>query len=459
MPFRPLTSSTSTHTQQHSKMVSSSWLRGKLVGSGSFGTVNVAVDKQTGTVFAVKSVYRNSTVSPQIESLENEIGILKFLNPSPYVVTYLADDLSCENSCQTSSYRNLHIEYLPGGTVADMATAKAYVDNDENVLRSHVFCLVSALKHIHSNGVVHCDIKGRNVLISKNPNHCKLADFGSAKRVEDTCHKDRVLPRGSPLWMAPEVIRGESQGPESDIWSLGCTIVEMVTGKPLWEDSGAATLARIGFSDEVPNLPTQLSDLGRDFLKNCLRRDPTRRWSSDRLLTHPFINSVTESSTPEFSPRCVLDWVNSEFEEDEIEIESEVEKFEVLAADRIGKLAGKSGANWGSDGWIEVREYSTSATVEGTSSVYSNFTRVNLEKDSNFGDSWISPNRRVPSVKVDMGLSENYYNIFHALLSVVSSCYFTIFTHLLSILNFNFIYFMILYSIHKHIIYQTFIII
>ncbi|KAK3206567.1 hypothetical protein Dsin_020613 [Dipteronia sinensis] len=376
-----------------------SWVRGKCIGKGSFGTVNVAVEKGNGAVFAVKSVDRNACVFAQIESLENEIRILRSLKTSPYVVKYLGDDDEeeeefCESS--TTSYRNLHLEYLPGGTVADMATSTTvYVDDDESVLRSHVYCIVSAIRQIHSNGVVHCDVKGRNVLVSQNPSFCKLADFGSAREVSsaDDDEKSVVVPRGSPLWMAPEVVRGEFQGPESDVWSLGCTVVEMITGKPAWEGSGADTLSRIGFSDELPKFPSRLSELGRDFLEKCLRRDPSRRWSCDQLLQHPFLlsasppSSVINTST-ESSPRCVLDWVNSDFEfEEEEDDDVHFERFEESAKIRIGKLAGSSGANWESDGWVAVRDYyyysnSTRIEVEetaGTSSVYSDSTRVKEE--------------------------------------------------------------------------------
>ncbi|KAK1586872.1 hypothetical protein Q3G72_007040 [Acer saccharum] len=376
-----------------------SWVRGKCIGKGSFGTVNVAVEKGNGTVFAVKSVDRNVCVSAQIESLDNEIRILRSLKTSPYVVKYLGDgdeEEECGESSTTSN-RNLHLEYLPGGTVADMATSTTVYVDDESVLRSHMYCIVSAIRHVHLNGVVHCDVKGRNLLVSQDPSFCKLADFGSARKVssadDDTCReKSFVVPRGSPLWMAPEVVRGEFQGPESDVWSLGCTFVEMVTGKPAWEGSGADTLSRIGFSDELPKFPSRLSELGRDFLEKCLRRDPSQRWSCDQLLQHPFLLSASPppsnviNASTESSPRCVLDWVNSDFEFEEEE-DIHFERFEESAKIRIGKLAGSSGANWESDGWVVVRDYyyySDSTRTEeeetaGTSSVYSDSTRVKEE--------------------------------------------------------------------------------
>ena len=338
-----------------------SWVRGKCVGKGSFGTVSLGVNISDGRVFAVKSVDQNSGKVSQLEALENEIRILRSLS-SPYVVGFLGDDVTYESP--TTSYRNLHMEYLPGGTVADLA--KRIADADDRIVRSHTWCLVSALRDLHSQGIVHCDVKGRNVLVGPNSSLAKLADFGSSVEVSgDTCNAP-ILPRGSPLWMAPEVIRRESQGPESDVWSLGCTVIEMITGKPAWEDRGVDTLSRIVFSDELPEFPTRLSELGRDFLEKCLRREPSKRWSCDQLLQHPFLlavsaNTVTVTDT---SPRCVLDWVNSEFEEDYEDDDDDDADEEFSAKERIGKLATSRGANWESDGWVVVRDLEVACDTE-----------------------------------------------------------------------------------------------
>ncbi|KAI8013829.1 Mitogen-activated protein kinase kinase kinase 17 [Camellia lanceoleosa] len=377
----------------------SNWVRGNCIGRGSYGTVNMAVDKSNGQVFAVKSVDRRSDFDTQLEALENEIRILRSLS-SPWLVEYLGDDTTLENN-GTTSFRNLHLEYLPGGTVADLAKHSGN-DVDENTVRSSTWCIVAALKYVHSKGIVHCDIKGKNVLAGPIPGVAKLADFGSAAEFDGAS----VSPlSGSPLWMAPEVLRREYQGPESDVWSLGCTVIEMVTGKPAWEDRGGHTLCRIGYSDELPEIPTQLSELGRDFVDKCLRRNRAERLSCDQLLNHPFISSsaplnlITHSS-----PRCVLDWVNSEFSEKDDEFDEEEEEEESSLAwelqtrcrQRIGKLESNSGAIWESDGWVMVRNLISDRAAEeeeeeeeeeegGSSSEYPN--SMTIEEEMEYSDS------------------------------------------------------------------------
>ncbi|KAF3582410.1 hypothetical protein DY000_02034771 [Brassica cretica] len=320
------------------------WIRGSYIGRGCFGTVSKAVSKIDGRVFAVKSVDLAACLPSQSESLDNEIAILRSLKPHPHIVTFLGDDVSKEG---TTSFRNLHLEYLHEGDVANGGTIV-----NETLLRRYVWCLVSALRHVHSNGIVHCDVKAKNVLVADGGSSVKLADFGSAVELEKPTVAN--APRGSPLWMAPEVVRRDYQGPESDVWSLGCTVIEMLTGKPAWEDNGFESLSRIGFSSELPFIPAGVSELGRDFLEKCLRRDRSQRWSCDQLLDHPFLRQDQHSFlTTESSPRCVLDWVSSEFEEEEEE--SDVSRDTVSAVARISKLATREGAIWESDGWIEVR--------------------------------------------------------------------------------------------------------
>ncbi|XP_027368445.1 mitogen-activated protein kinase kinase kinase 17-like [Abrus precatorius] len=334
-----------------------SWVRGKCIGKGAFGIVNIAVSKKDGRVFAVKSVDRKTGLTVQLDALENEIRILQRVS-SPHVVAFLGADVTCEEGA-TSSFRNLHLEYMPGGTVADLDHA----DVDERLVRRYAWCLVSALRHVHARGFVHCDVKGRNVLVAGDRSVAKLADFGAA-----VDFSGEASPRGSPMWMAPEVIRREYQGPESDVWSLGCTVIEMVTGKPAWEDRGVDTLSRIGYSNELPEFPSVLSEVGRDFLEKCLRREPNKRWSCDQLLQHPFL--LPYNYSVESSPRCVLDWVDSEFAESDNECEQEEEKMipnsklnseEDSVNNRICKLATGSRVNWETQGWVVVRAIASHA--------------------------------------------------------------------------------------------------
>ncbi|GJW14267.1 pleckstrin homology-like domain-containing protein [Tanacetum coccineum] len=370
------------------------WTRQNCIGQGSFGVVNLAVYDGFNLPFAVKSVVSNSD-NQFFKCLENEIEILKSLS-SPYIVKYIGDDITCENM---SEYRNLHMEYMSGGTVADVAKHKKL---SEHEVRCYTRCITSALSYIHARNIVHCDVKGKNVLVGNSDGTVKLADFGSAVHLSGPV----VGPRGSPLWMAPEVVRGEYQGPESDVWSLGCTVIEMITGMPAWLDRGSDTIRKIGYSDELPNIPSSVSHDLSDFLSKCLEREPNERWSCDQLLHHPFLLSCTSLSQSlicindcENSPRCVFDWCDtsssniSTVEIDQLDVKTS------NAKQRIGKLASTSGVNWETEGWEVVRLVTNETT--------SNSSETTLEY-SDLGHDEASVSRTVDWEYTESNASASY---------------------------------------------------
>ncbi|GLJ08675.1 hypothetical protein SUGI_0093460 [Cryptomeria japonica] len=277
------------------------WIRGAIIGAGAFGTVSLAINKSNGELFAVKSMAVNS-----VSYLENEFNVLKSLD-SPHIVKCLAKDYSVENGVEVC---NLMMEYLPGGSVADLLS-KFGGQLDESVTKSFTRGILRGLDYLHRQGIVHCDIKGKNVLVG-GTGLVKLGDFGSARRTEK---KGLNGLSGTPLWMAPEVVNQVEQEPASDIWSVGCTVVEMATGRPPWGTASnpLAALYQIGCTDDLPECPSCLSPQGRDFLDKCFRRDPKQRWTAAQLLEHPFLSeidccSVTEVNRAPLSPTSTLDF-------------------------------------------------------------------------------------------------------------------------------------------------------
>ncbi|XWS19387.1 hypothetical protein CRYUN_Cryun31cG0011400 [Craigia yunnanensis] len=260
------------------------WTRGRTIGRGSTATVSIATADQSGLVFAVKSAELS-----QSESLRREQRILSTLS-CPQLVAYKGCDISSENG---KLLYNLFLEYAPSGTVMD-AIQNHGGRLDEAMVRSYTRGILLGLEFLHSSGVVHCDIKGQNILVTDDG--VKIADLGCARRADVvSCAAWSIA--GTPVYMAPEVARGEQQGFPADVWALGCTVIEMATGRAPWPDVGdpVSALYRIGFSCDVPELPSNISKQAKDFLSKCLRRDPVERWSATELLLHDF---VKESKFP-----------------------------------------------------------------------------------------------------------------------------------------------------------------
>lgn len=286
------------------------WVKGKVVGSGSFGTVHLAMDKSNGALFVVKSAESQAGLA----SLENEAKILENLS-SPHIVKCIGKDLS--NGVNGVRKLDLFIEYMAGGSLADIAEKFGGV-LDEKVIRLYTREILQGLKYLHKNGIVHSDLKCKNVLLGSSGN-IKLADFGCAKRLNDSKADATTMGScksicGTPLWMAPEVLRNEGLDFAADIWSLGCTVIEMATGRPPWGDdisSPMAAVLMIARSNETPRFPTQFSKEGLDFLGKCFDRNPERRWTSEQLLHHPFVSGKSEEwnlrKEEAFSPASVLD--------------------------------------------------------------------------------------------------------------------------------------------------------
>ncbi|KAF5946830.1 hypothetical protein HYC85_017058 [Camellia sinensis] len=142
-----------------------------------------------------------------------------------------------------------------------------------------------------------------------------FADLGCAKWMVKDGEVAAAPFFSTPVFMAPEVVRGEKQMLLADVWALGCTIIEMATGFHPWPkvNDPVLTLYTIGFSEEVPKFPTWFSEKAKDFPKKCLGRDSKERWTGKELLRHPFLDDL-ESNSPkvneEFtrnSPMTMLD--------------------------------------------------------------------------------------------------------------------------------------------------------
>ena len=161
--------------------------------------------------------------------------------------------------------------------------------------------ILRGLHYLHSKGFIHRDIKGANVLVSE-AGVAKLADFGCSKQLQGaaTGSMDESLRsiRGSIPWMAPEVIRQSGHGRSADIWSLGATVIEMLTASRPWPnlDDSFAALFHVASAKTGPPYPDHVSDLCKDFLDCCFPIEPKERLTASQLLEHEFLASVAKKA-------------------------------------------------------------------------------------------------------------------------------------------------------------------
>ncbi|MCO5569205.1 hypothetical protein L7F22_022915 [Adiantum nelumboides] len=267
------------------------WLNLGLLGSGSFGSVSLALNLVDHSLFAIKSCPASS--SPLLLSqLLNELHILRSLR-SPFILRCLG-----AHHLHDSASPALFLEYMDGGSLTDLLRRSGGKLSDHTLVARYTRSILQGLHYLHTNGIVHCDIKSHNILLDSS-GRIKIADFGAARRLQAISHNSHAKKtancstlRGTPLYMAPEFVQGLEQGPPSDIWSLGCTVVEMLEGRPPWgyiSNLGALFL-KLGNSEEIPPLPELVSAEANDFLQLCLQRDPKARPTAAELLQHPFLS-------------------------------------------------------------------------------------------------------------------------------------------------------------------------
>ncbi len=269
------------------------WQRGEKIGRGAFGTVFVGLNLVTGELMAVKHLDTAEVSARELASLEHEITLMKGMH-HPNIVQYLGTTRDKAALC-------IFLEYVTGGSIRQML--ERFGQLDETVVRTYTRQLLLGLEYLHRNGIAHRDIKGANVLVS-NDGTIKLADFGASKRLganstvmSGTGTGTGGNPKGTPLWMAPEVIKATQSArgwKKADVWSVGCTVIEMLTGQPPWSEftNHVTAMYHIACSEDTPQLPPSLSEQGRDFLTLCFKRDPTRRPDVTLLLLHPWISHM-----------------------------------------------------------------------------------------------------------------------------------------------------------------------
>lgn len=266
------------------------WVKGDLIGKGTYGRVYIALNATTGEMIAVKQVEMPTTAfdlqdqrqRDVVNALKSEIDTLKDLD-HPHIVSYLGFE-------ETPEYLHLFLEYVPGGSIASVL--RKYGKLEEVVIRFFVLQVLQGLNYLHESGVLHRDLKGDNILVNLDGT-VKISDFGTMRRSEDIyADKQGMSLQGSVFWMAPEMVRNvHGYSAKVDIWSLGCLTLEMFAGRRPWSDDEALqAIFKIGMERRAPPIPpdVRLSPQADHFLRTCFTLESEKRPTAERLLQHVF---------------------------------------------------------------------------------------------------------------------------------------------------------------------------
>ncbi|KAG5477801.1 hypothetical protein LSCM1_05101 [Leishmania martiniquensis] len=275
------------------------WHKGSLIGRGTYGSVYLGL-LPDGSFHAVKCVELGNKKTAtdhlgalELVSLSREINMMRRLR-HPNLCTFKGAYYDSESASIC-----MFMEYIGGGSLS--ALVKKFKPLPPSVVRCWTQQLLAGLHYLHSQNIIHRDIKGDNVLVDTTvdpaaKSQIKLVDFGAARRLTDAVSQSSTVI-GTPYWMAPEVVDASGSGSgysyKADVWSVGCTVAEMLTGRPPWpcKTNAPAAIMMIASASGMPTeIPEEEATPGcLDFMRQCFIRDPEKRPTVQQLLQHPWI--------------------------------------------------------------------------------------------------------------------------------------------------------------------------
>ncbi|KAI9741807.1 MAG: Protein kinase [Cirrosporium novae-zelandiae] len=271
-----------------------SYVKQKKIGQGASGSVYVARIKESASSEVARGMYQTMgsraqvaikqmdlRAQPRKELLVNEIIVMKD-SQHPNIVNFLDAYLQESNNELWAV-----MEFMEGGALTDV------IDNNDKITEPQIACICfetcKGLAHLHTQNIIHRDIKSDNVLLDRF-GHVKITDFGFCAKLTEEKNK-RATMVGTPYWMAPEVVKQKEYGAKVDIWSLGIMAIEMIEGEPPYLNEEPLKALFLIATNGTPRLksPESLSKELKAFLSVCLCVDVKSRATAAELLQQSFL--------------------------------------------------------------------------------------------------------------------------------------------------------------------------
>lgn len=222
-----------------------------------------------------------------IDELRKEIGVLSHCD-SPNIIRY-------HGSYLVGTKLWIVMDFCGLGSLRQLIDSIGPLDEASVLYIARE--MVMALVYLHSNNIIHRDIKAANILLTEQ-GRVKLGDFGVASQVLNSLRRNSLV--GSPYWMAPEVIKRSQYDSKADIWSLGIALYELLKGNPPLANVEPARAIFIIPKNAPPRLDSSFSPAIRELIAACLHDDPQKRPSAEDLLRHKAIRASKKYAGPPF---------------------------------------------------------------------------------------------------------------------------------------------------------------
>ncbi|CAH8313125.1 unnamed protein product [Eruca vesicaria subsp. sativa] len=268
----------------------------KFLGKGSYGSVDLyRHTKQDGS-----TSFTAAKISSDHRTIEREFRVLSQLKGSPGIVRVLSPSLHEGFDSFGDRVYEMPMEYASAGSLSSFIHLNKQLR--DSTVKDFTRMILQGLVSVHSHGYVHCDLKPDNLLLFPVYDQqtwtytyqLKIADFGLALKEgeEESDNWDYHYPFvGTPFYMSPESVRDGTVEKALDLWSLGCIVLEMYTGKRPWSEFKSLYDLEdvLAVDKRVPEIPDTVPWDARQFLDKCFALKPEDRGTASELLLHPFL--------------------------------------------------------------------------------------------------------------------------------------------------------------------------
>ena len=373
------------------------------IGEGSFGKVYKARIRGTGQIVAIKSIKKKGKQEKDLNNLRQEIEILRGLFHENIILLL--------DSFETNTEFCLVTELAQGELFEILEDDKCLPEPEVRKIAQQ---LVNSLYYLHSQRVIHRDMKPQNILISAN-GIVKLCDFGFARTMSTNTIVLTSI-KGTPLYMAPELVKELPYNQSVDIWSLGVILYELFVGQPPFYTNSIYSLINLIINDSV-KYPDNMSSEFKDFLKCLLNKAPNERSSCKDLLRHSFIRE-TEQERSERKKRTIIykKWAKRVYPypiKDEFLMDNILDSIYSVNPNPIiqpqSNKVIENDLNFEIDSRVKISKKQNSSTNVGEEDIWTKYERIAMDS------------QKVHELKKDKNFCENLNQIFQTDFSELTS--------------------------------------